>query len=157
MLFEERRARQQEGLQCARKYQELQTDKEDLQKRISRECGQLESRLQALERRQLEERQCWIEERTRLEQQCGDFKQQLESCEAAKIIVFSIDFDRFRSLFHALSMRQAKLEGMERDSKSTESAFEAKYVELQALEKAASLQDMLEIKEKQGFLGVKLT
>lgn len=80
-LSQEREERRQESLLSGRKYEELQTDKEDLQARIVRESSQLESRLQALEKRQLEERQSWVEERMRMEQLCGGQLQQLELCQ----------------------------------------------------------------------------
>jgi len=79
MLKNEREQRHQDNMDWGRKYGEMQTDKEDLQARLSRECSQLESRLQAHEKRQLEERQAWIEERARLESHCSEQEKQLDA------------------------------------------------------------------------------
>lgn len=112
-LSQEREERYQESLQSGRKYGELQTDKEDLQARIVRESSQLESRLQALEKRQLEERQSWVEERTRMEQLCGEQLQQLETC-------------------------QGSLEKTERDLTMAEAAMNAKTSDISNLEKVVA-------------------
>lgn len=109
-LSQEREERHQESLQWGRKYGELQTDKEDLQARLVRECSQLEARLQALEKRQLEERHSWVEERTRMEEQCREQLAQLETCEA--------DF-----------------ETLTRASSLTETALSSKLAETQSLTK----------------------
>eukprot|EP00931_Biecheleriopsis_adriatica_P056860 TRINITY_DN33726_c0_g1_i1.p1 TRINITY_DN33726_c0_g1~~TRINITY_DN33726_c0_g1_i1.p1 ORF type:complete len:858 (+),score=249.12 TRINITY_DN33726_c0_g1_i1:61-2634(+) len=77
LLLAEREERHQDNLDWARKHGSLQTDKEDLQARIARECQQLSAQLQALEKRQLEERQAWAEEKFRLERVCSDQQQLL--------------------------------------------------------------------------------
>lgn len=112
-LSQEREERRQESLLSGRKYEELQTDKEDLQARIVRESSQLESRLQALEKRQLEERQSWVEERMRMEQLCGEQLQQLELC-------------------------QGNLTKTERDLAIAETAVSSKMSEVSSLEKVVA-------------------
>lgn len=76
-LLAERQERHEDNLECGRRHASLHTDKEDLQARITRECSQLSLQLQSLETRQLEERQSWTEEKSRLERNCGNQQQLL--------------------------------------------------------------------------------
>lgn len=78
-LLTEQEERHKDNLDSGRKYGSLQTDKDDLTARTARECAQLSQQLQALERRQLEERQSWAEERSRLERHCNEQQQLLST------------------------------------------------------------------------------
>lgn len=113
MLKNEREQRHQDNMDWGRKYGEMQTDKEDLQARLSRECSQLESRLQAHEKRQLEERQAWIEERARLESHCSEQEKQLDA-------------------------KQVSLDQLHRQIAVSETALTSKVSETQSLDQVAA-------------------